>query len=194
MSGRIWAVLALGSFFALLHCGGTVEVVPGGGGGGGNAGGAGRGHGGRSNAQAGSAGSPIVVAGAGSQATDAGFDVYVDPGCPDVGAPVRVDECDAFSVSSGCPEGLGCYPYVNHPYGDGCGAQTFGTECRPAGTGQQGDACGGNQEGCASGYVCVVGSQPGKHCVQLCPVGVANTCPSGLICGDLDVEGFGVCS
>lgn len=120
--------------------------------------------------------------------------MYVDPGCPDVGAPVRVDACDAFSTTSGCPDGLGCYPYVNHPYGDGCGAQTFGTECRPAGSGQQGAACGGNAEGCASGYVCVVGSQPGKHCVQLCPVDVPNPCPSGLICGDLDVEGFGVCS
>jgi hypothetical protein len=192
MSGRIWAVAIFCSVFALLHCGGTVEIVPDGGGGASSAGAAGRGHAGRSNGQAGNSGSP--GAGSGARPADAGFDVYVDPGCPDVGAPVQVNQCDAFSQTSGCPPGLGCYPFVDHPFGDGCGAQTFGTECRPAGTGQQGDTCGGGEEGCASGYVCVVGSQPGKHCVQLCPVGVSNSCPPGLICGDLDVEGFGVCS
>jgi len=191
MSGRTWAVAAFCSVFALFNCGGTVEIVPGAGGAS-SAGSAGRGHAGRSNGQAGNAGSPS--AGSGAQPTDAGFDVYVDPGCPDVGAPVQVNQCDAFSQSSGCPTGLGCYPFVEHPFGTGCGTQRFGTECRPAGTGQQGDACGGNEEDCASGYVCVVGSQPGKHCVQLCPVGVSSSCPPGLICGDLDVEGFGVCS
>ncbi|MES1177212.1 MAG: hypothetical protein ABUL62_23015 [Myxococcales bacterium] len=193
MSGRIWAIALLCSVFALLHCGGTVEIAPGAGGGGASsAGAAGRGHGGRAGGQSGNAGAPS--AGHGAQPADAGFDVYVDPGCPDVGAPVQVNQCDAFSQSSGCPPGLGCYPFVDHPFGDGCGAQTFGTECRPAGTGQQGDPCGGGDDGCASGYVCVVGSQPGKHCVQLCPVGDSSSCPPGLICGDLDVEGFGVCS
>jgi len=192
MSGRTWAVAFFCSVFALLHCGGTLKVVPGGSGGASSAGSAGSGHGGHSNGRAGSAGSP--TAGSGAPATDAGFDAYVDPGCPDVGAPVRVDQCDAFAASSGCPPELGCYPFVDHPFGDGCGVQTFGTECRLAGSGKQGDECGGDGDGCASGYVCVVGSQPGKHCVQLCPVGVSSACPPGLICGDLDVEGFGVCS
>ncbi len=190
MTGRIWAVAAFGSVFLLLHCGGTVEVAPGGGGAS-SAGSAGLGHGGR-NAHAGSAGS--TAAGSGAEPVDAGFDVYVDPGCPDVGAPIEVDACDAYSQNSGCPPGQGCYPFVQHPQGNGCGAQKFGTECRPAGAGQQGDACGGSDDGCASGYVCVVGSQPGTHCVQLCPINAPNTCPPGLICGDLDVEGFGVCS
>jgi len=40
----------------------------------------------------------------------------------------------------------------------------------------------------------VVGSQPGKHCVQLCPIGGQKVCPQGMICGELDVEGYGVCS
>lgn len=191
MNRRIWAVLSFGSFFALLHCGGTVEVVPGAGGASAEAGAAGLGHAGRSG-QAGHT-SSVAGAAAGSEPTDAGFDVYADPGCPDAGMPVRLDACDPFSANSGCGAGLGCYPYVNHPVTD-CGVQTFGAECRPSGVGQQGDACDGNQEGCASGYVCVVGGQPGAHCVQLCPIGVANTCPAGLICGDLDVEGFGVCS
>ena len=190
MSGRYLAAATLCSVFALLHCGGTVEVTHEGGGGA-NAGAGGRAHGGGAgHAGQASAGAPS----AGTQSLDAGFDVYGDPGCPDVGAPTQVNECNAFSDVSGCPPGLGCYPFVDHPFGDGCGAQTFGTECRPSGTGKQGDSCGGNSEGCASGFVCVVGAQPGKHCVQLCPVGGQNVCPSGLICGDLDVEGFGVCS
>ena len=192
MTGRIWAVLAFGSLFLLLHCGGTVEVVPGSGGAS-NAGSAGRGHGGRSG-QAGNAGSVPSVAGTGAEPVDAGFDVYVDPGCPDVGAPVEVHACDAYSEDSGCPPGQGCYPFVQHPLGDGCGVQRFGTECRAAGTGRQGDACGGPEAGCASGYECVVGSQAGTICVQLCPINEPSTCPPGLICTSLDVEGFGVCS
>jgi hypothetical protein len=112
-----------------------------------------------------------------------------------VGAPVQVNECDAFSPNPNCPPGEVCDPFVDHPAGDGCGAQRFGTQCHTAGTGQQGDLCGTPESsGCASGFVCVVGSQPGKHCVQLCPVGGQKVCPAGMICGELDVEGFGVCS
>ncbi|MEO6598317.1 MAG: hypothetical protein ABIQ16_00485, partial [Polyangiaceae bacterium] len=98
MSGRIWAVATFFSIFALLHCGGTVEILPGGGGAS-NAGGgsAGRGHAG----QTGRAGHSGTTAAAGAQPTDAGFDVYLDPGCPDVAAPVQVNACDAFSQSSG---------------------------------------------------------------------------------------------
>jgi len=185
MSGRFWVVAVFCSVFALLHCGGSVEIAGGGGSGAGGAGGRGQaGHTGR-------AGSPSAGAGA---LPDAGRDAYVDPGCPDLGPPVEVKECDAFSPSPTCPPGLGCFPFVDHPFGEGCGAQRFGTECRPTGTGLQGDRCGSDGQGCASGFVCVVGSQPGKHCVQLCPIGGQKTCPAGLICGELDVEGFGVCS
>jgi hypothetical protein len=186
MSGRIWATAVFCSVFALLHCGGSVAIT---GGSGGAAGHAGRGH-------AGSAGhaSMAGAGGAGAASSDAGLDVYVDPGCPDLGPPVSVNECDAYSPTPSCPPDQGCYPFVNQPFGAGCGAQSFGTECRAAGTGRQGDGCGGGQGGCATGFVCVVGAQPGKHCVQLCPVGSQHTCPAGLICGELDVEGYGVCS
>ena len=188
MSGRFWAVALFCSVFALLHCGGSVEVVPGSGG---AAGAGGRGHAGNG----GHAGSGVSRAGgAGAAPLDAGFDVYVDPGCPDVGAPTEFNECDAFSPNPSCPPGEGCFPFVDHPFGEGCGVQSFGTECRPAGEGRQGDICGTGTESCASGFVCVVGAQPGKHCVQLCPVGSEKACPAGLICGDLDVEGYGVCS
>jgi len=30
--------------------------------------------------------------------------------------------------------------------------------------------------------------------VQLCPIGGQKVCPAGMICGELDVEGYGVCS
>jgi hypothetical protein len=188
MSGRFWAVAIIGSVFALLHCGGTVEVSTGGGGGVGGRGQAGRaGHAGRSNSTAGSAGSTTAP-------LDAGYDAYVDPGCPDVGAPIEVKECDPFAATSTCPQGEGCFPFVTHPMGVGCDAQRFGTECRPSGTGVQGDECGSADQSCAAGFVCVVGAQPGKHCVQLCPIGSETVCPRGMICGELDVEGYGVCS
>lgn len=185
MSGRCWAASVFCSVFALLHCGGTAEIGPGGGG---RAGIGGRGPRGQAGTSGGGGG------GLGAQLADAGLDVYVDPGCPDQSAPVQVNECDAFSPTPNCPPGDGCYPFVDHPFGAGCGAQSFGTQCRPAGTGRQGDPCGGGDASCASGFVCVVGSQPGKHCVQLCPISGQKVCPVGLICGELDVEGYGVCS
>jgi len=187
MSGRIWAVLIFCSVFALLHCGGSVEVSSAAGGAGGQ-GQAGRtGIAGRGNSVAGSGGAVTPL-------PDAGLDAYVDPGCPDVGAPVEVNACDPFAAVPTCPEGQGCFPFVEHPFGTGCDAQSFGTVCRAAGTGLQGDVCGGGSAGCAAGFVCVVGSQPGKHCVQLCRIGGQKVCPAGMICGELDVEGYGVCS
>ena len=187
MSGRFWAVAVICSVFSLLHCGGTVQISVDDAGGASGRGHAGRlGHAGR-NATSGSGG-------AGATPADAGFDVYEDPGCPDVGAPTEVKECDPFSATPTCPTGLACFPFVEHPFGVGCDAQRFGTACRPAGTGQQGDNCGGGGQSCGAGFVCVVGSQPGKHCVQLCPIGGQKVCPAGMICGELDVEGYGVCS
>jgi len=189
MSGRIWALATICSVVGLLHCGGTVEVSADD-----SAGSGGRGHAGRAGRPGG--GSSVSGSGGGGAAepADAGFDVYVDPGCPDVGAPIEVNECDAFAAVPSCPLGEGCFPFVEHPFGEGCGAQRFGTVCRPSGTGQQGDPCGNAGQSCAGGFVCVVGSQPGKHCVQLCPIGSQKVCPAGMVCGELDVEGYGVCS
>jgi len=188
MSGRFWALAVICSVFGLLHCGGTVHLTED------DVGGGGRGHAGR----AGRAGGSNPGSGSGGMGSasplDAGFDVYVDPGCPDVGAPERVINCDPFATTSACPPGEGCFPFVEQPQGLGCDPQKFGTMCRPAGSGQQGDSCGNPGESCGAGFVCVVGSQPGKHCVQLCPIGSQKICPAGMICGELDVEGFGVCS
>lgn len=188
MSGRFWVLAAVGSAFALLHCGGTVEVVPAAGG---RTGAGGRvGHTGRG----GSSGAAPGVGGSGAVPLDAAFDEYVDPGCPDAGPPSEINNCDPFATLSTCPFGEGCYPFVDHPFGAGCGAQSFGALCLPAGSGHQGDDCGDGTSQCAPGFVCVVGSQPGKHCVQLCKMTIQNSCPPGMICGELDVEGYGVCS
>jgi hypothetical protein len=188
MSGRFWALAVLCSVFALLHCGGSVVTLPA------DETGGSSGHAGR----IGHAGSSSFAGRGGAGATsippDAAFDEYADPGCPDAGPPAQVNECDAFAMTPTCPLGEGCYPFVDHPFGDGCGAQRFGTVCMFAGTGRQGAECGDGTSECASGFVCVVGSQPGKHCVQLCRMSDPNSCPRGFICGELDVEGYGVCS
>jgi hypothetical protein len=183
MSGRIWAITAFASVFALLHCGGTVEIA---GDGGGFSGASGHGSVGSAAGSAAAGGSSVPL--------DAALDEYTGPGCPEAGPPVELTECDPFAAISTCDPGQGCFPFVDHPNGDGCGAQSFGTECLKAGTGTQGATCGDGVTRCAAGFVCVVGSQPGEHCVQLCRMGVQNQCPAGLICGELDVEGYGVCS
>jgi hypothetical protein len=128
-----------------------------------------------------------------AEPADSGPDVYVDPGCPDAAPPPSTEECDVFSDPSGCPEGLGCYPYVEHPYGEGCDVQTFGSVCLPAGSAGQGEECASGATGCAPGYACVVGAQSGKRCVKMCDLDAPNTCGDGLICGETDVEGVGVC-
>ncbi len=185
MSGRFWALALLSSGFALLHCGGTVETLPAGD----TVGSAG--HAGRASSSAGAGNSS---GGSSDVPLDAALDEYADPGCPDAGPPSQVDACDAFSATPTCPLGEGCYPFVTHPFGDGCGAQSFGTQCEVEGLGRQGADCEDGDSDCASGFLCVVGSQPGKHCVQLCHMDDPNGCPRGMICGELDVEGYGVCS
>jgi hypothetical protein len=83
---------------------------------------------------------------------------------------------------------------VEHPEGRGCDAQLYGTICMPAGVGTQGMICGDDTgDICAPGYVCVVGQLAGKRCAALCDPSAVNSCVGGLICGNLDVAGFGVC-
>lgn len=117
----------------------------------------------------------------------------VDSGCTTEDLPPPQTECDPFAPGT-CPAGTGCYPFVDHPEGGGCEQQAYGTVCLPAGQGRQGDLCGDDVgDYCASGFVCVVGQRAGKRCAALCKLGGVNQCSGGLICGDLDVPGFGVC-
>jgi hypothetical protein len=117
----------------------------------------------------------------------------VTTACPMEDLPPPSFECDP-SVPDECGPGAGCYPFVDHPEGKGCDAQFYGTVCQAAGVGTQGMLCGDdNGDWCAPGFVCVVGQRAGTRCAQLCDLTVDNPCPGGLICGDLDVAGFGVC-
>jgi hypothetical protein len=133
----------------------------------------------------------------GSSGFDAGKDVdldpYVDPGCPDAQPPPIVWECDPYAAFTGCAAGEACYPFVQVPGGaTGCNWDEYGTICAAAGTGQQGDPCD-SANSCGSGYLCVKGAQPGLSCVRLCDPFGENTCPLGMICGEVDVEGIGGC-
>jgi hypothetical protein len=117
----------------------------------------------------------------------------VETGCKPEDLPPPDVECDAFTLGS-CGAGLGCYPFVDHPEGSGCDQQRYGTVCAPAGVGRQGDLCGEDVgDFCAEGFACVVGQRAGKRCAALCDPQAPNPCAGGLICGDLDVAGFGVC-
>jgi len=194
MSGRPLVLLAAGIWLAAA-CAGTVEHVPGGGGHAGSGGSAGSaGHAGLAGHAGNSAGSAGLSGDSGSSSVDAGWDAYVDPGCPDAAPEPPSYECDPLAAVSGCSPGYGCYPYVDQPGGTGCGVQRFGTVCAGEGSGRQGDTCDNGATDCASGFVCVVGARPDQHCVQLCKLDGSAICPSGLVCGELDVEGFGVCS
>ncbi len=118
---------------------------------------------------------------------------YVEEQCPDEEPPPVEQECDPFEPSVGCPSGYGCYPYLEYPYGQRCGFPQFGATCAPASSGSQGDSCGDGQGHCAPGYLCVVGTGAGARCARLCPLTTPTNCPSGLICTETDVKGYGVC-
>jgi len=120
---------------------------------------------------------------------------FVDPGCPDPPPPEQVLECDPLGNSQACPLGFGCYPFVTHPAGDGCQPRIFGAVCREMGSGTQGSVCGSGTDGCAPGFMCVIGLQPGRRCAKICTdFDDPEACGDGLICGETDVEGYGVCS
>lgn len=121
------------------------------------------------------------------------FSDYEDPGCPDMEPPPPEFECDPLAPTDQCDTGLACYPWVDRPFGDGCGFEVFGSSCLPPGPGTQGDRCGDEFEWCAGGHICVVGGSAGARCAALCDPTGADTCPNGLLCGLVDVEGFGVC-
>jgi hypothetical protein len=93
-----------------------------------------------------------------------------------------------FGPFSTCGPGAKCAPYVE--YAMDCQTEEIGTRCVTAGVGVQGDDCANDL--CAAGFVCV-SSGVGLVCAQLCHSTELDDCPSGLICGELDVDGFFVC-
>src|SRR5688500_8351024 len=132
-------------------------------------------------------------AGAGGKSVDEPEPVQT--ACPVDELPPPSIARDPYRAGSGdCPPGSGCYPFVEHPAGRGCDARIYGTVCVVAGVGTLGDLCGAAVgDWCAPGFVCVVGQPAGRRGAALCKPGGANQWAGGLICGDLDVSGFGVC-
>jgi hypothetical protein len=120
---------------------------------------------------------------------------YVDPGCPDAAPPPTQFDCDPYGANQ-CPDGEACFPWVDYPTSP-CGFETYGASCSPAGTQQQGDPCGNVTPGsialCAPGFVCVIAGEGDAQCVELCKLQGPNTCPHGLLCLPVDVEGIGGC-
>lgn len=120
---------------------------------------------------------------------DAGPDaIYHDPVCSPAVKVQGSRECDVFSGQDSCGPGAKCAPYVK--YAMDCQSEEIGTQCVAAGFGMQGDDCANDL--CAPGFVCVSGGV-GLECAQLCHDSQFDDCPPGLLCGELDVDGFFVC-
>ncbi len=191
LRGALLILAVLGSL-GLAACSGTVEQRSSDDEGTGGATGGSGGSGASGGTPTGGTGGASPSGGAPSGGTG-GTPDYVDPGCPDEPPPAVVPACDPLNPEEACGIGWACYPYVIHPYGTGCGYQQFGAECAPAGSGESGDACGDGFDDCAPGHLCVVGAGAGKRCQKLCPLQGDPGCPPGLLCGETDIEGYGVC-
>lgn len=131
--------------------------------------------------------------GSGGQDGSGGEEPYIEPECPDVEPLPVLQECDPLDPFIDCPAGEGCYPYLEYPFGEGCGRPAFGSICAAASSGEQGDFCGDGGNYCSPGYMCVVGATGGKRCGQICEPVADHGCPAGLVCGETDVQGYGVC-
>ncbi len=117
----------------------------------------------------------------------------VDAGCAMQDLPPPDVQCDPFKRASAARARAVTRSWTIRR-GTGCDEQRYGTVCLSAGLGKQGDLCGDDiGDFCAEGFVCVVGQRAGKRCAALCKLGATDQCTAGLICGDLDVAGFGVC-
>jgi hypothetical protein len=181
-------MLVVGSFIALNGCGGDVgyELVEQAGGSGGSifwsTGGTATG------------GNPFYGSG-GYPDDGSGGDVpYDEQDCPYVPPPETVHECDPIDPFADCESYQSCLPYIEYPTReDGCGAPGYGSICLAAGSGTQGDLCSSYGTYCSAGFMCVVGAAGGERCAQICVPGQENNCPTGLICGETDVLGYGVC-
>jgi hypothetical protein len=116
---------------------------------------------------------------------------FADPGCPPVTTPPPVDECNPLADVSSCPMGESCFPFVDYPSGP-CEVESYGTVCRRAGPGTQGDSCA--RDACAADHICVSTGR-GTQCARLCGLAAdpPSVCAPGLLCLPIDIEGFGGC-
>lgn len=117
---------------------------------------------------------------------------FEEPGCPPITAPPPdLNACNPLATPSGCAEGEACFPFVSYPSGP-CEVELFGSVCRLAGSGTQGQSCA--NDGCAADHVCVSTGR-GTQCTRLCRLGegTQNVCDPGLLCLPIDIEGYGGC-
>jgi hypothetical protein len=114
---------------------------------------------------------------------------FVDVGCGGAVTATTINICNVFGETSGCFSDEACVPFVDYP-NEACKPEIFGTRCIAAGKGVQGDPC--STSGCADGFLCVATGH-GTRCAELCPLPGEDTCPPGLLCGGVDIEGYGVC-
>ena len=116
---------------------------------------------------------------------------FVEEPCPDIDPPEPILNCDPLSPLQGCGPGYGCYASLEYPT-ERCGFSRYVATCRYAGSGQQGELCG-YLDDCAPGFMCVVGAATGARCGKLCSLSGPSGCSNGLLCGETDVPGVGVC-
>jgi hypothetical protein len=123
-----------------------------------------------------------------------GVPPYEEIECPYVPPPETEHDCDPLDSFAACHSDQSCLPYIVYPEReDGCGSPGYGELCWTAGTGRQGELCSYYGTGCQAGLMCVVGAAGGQRCALICVPGAENNCPAGLICGETDVRGYGVC-
>lgn len=120
----------------------------------------------------------------------------IDPHCRDAAVPPEPPsiECDPLGDPRdwGCSLGETCKPYVIQPEVE-CGQATYGTACRPAGSGKQGSPCGDMIKDCAAGFMCLI-SENGTLCHELCELDRIGVCEDGLVCFPIDdLPGYGGC-
>lgn len=197
--GRL-LVCCAAAWLLTFGCGGSISTDAGAGGVGASGAGGSSGLGGAGTGGAGTGGAGTGGAGTGGTGLDGGVDArpdvvdaapdYVEPGCPDAEVPPPDYQCDPLATPSDCGPGEACYPYVDYP-SQPCETERYGTYCVVAGTGQQGDPCGGDV--CAAGFVCAIGGSNGAQCMQICSMDGKRKCPPGLLCQSLDVGDIHVC-
>jgi hypothetical protein len=134
--------------------------------------------------------------GRGQDAGD-GNNGYVNPKCPDAGAPIHEVTCNVFDPhgcvgTSCCDPGSACYPLVIPPMAQ-CEPETYGAFCIQAGVGTQGAACGSATQ-CAGGFVCLITGTT-TQCAKMCDLqgSLGHGCNDGFVCQPIDIPGFAAC-
>jgi hypothetical protein len=114
---------------------------------------------------------------------------YVDPKCPEAGAPQTEIDCNIYDPNS-CPQGAACYPGDIPPEHE-CESEVYGEFCLQVGAGTQGAACD-NTAGCAAGFVCLITGAT-TQCARDCDLDGPHGCDDGFVCEPIDIPGFAAC-